>query len=175
MVSKRHEAIAFYLLVTSILALVIVSLSFKYYFPDETLLLEQDLDIYTFETVTYNASVFDVEEHIFKISMSNMTSITMPAMAANVKVIINSNFTATLSGPHDYVVYNGEIEEVVLTDVGLAVSFHAAFSTLRNRNPIYISLTTVTCVLALYYFYITTKMKREEKAKVEENTQEIAK
>lgn len=164
MVSKKHEAIVFYLLLTSILALVAVSISFKYYFPDETFLFEDSGTILATETITYNGTLFDVPEHIYKINLTNCTALSDPLLAANLRVIINENYTKTLNGPEDYMVYNevfdGKITELVLTDAGLSVSFNIEFSALRDRNPIYISLSVVSCVLALYYFYVTVNMRK---------------
>lgn len=177
MASKKQEAIAFYLLVTSIVAMVVVTISFKYYFPDETFLFEDNAEIISGESISYNASIFDAPQHIFKISLFNMSAMFMPGYAANVKVIINTNFTATLSGPKDYVVYNeiynGEIVEFILTDVGLSVSFNMTFSALRDRNPTYISLATVSCVLAVYYFYVTVNLKKEKKVVIEEEIKDV--
>ncbi|MHA1199256.1 MAG: hypothetical protein ACTSQF_07915 [Candidatus Heimdallarchaeaceae archaeon] len=173
MASKRHEAIAFYLLVTSIVAIVVVTISFKYYFPDEISFFEDDAEIHTGENISYNVSIFDVPQHIFKISLFNMSAMYMPGYDANVRVIINTNFTETLSGPQDYVIYseiyNGEINEFILTDGGLSVSFNMTFSALRNRNPTYISLATVSSVLALYYFYVSVNLKKEEEIVEEEH------
>ncbi len=163
MASKKHESIAFYLLVTSILALALVSISFKYYFPDEILLVEGDEEVQILAGITYTEAVFNTTRHkIFKISISNMSSLYIPDLEGRVTVTINSNFTETLTGPSDYLIYAGEINSLELTDAGFAVSFHLKLSVLKNRNPIYISLTTITCFLALYYFFITTNKKKEE-------------
>jgi hypothetical protein len=174
MVSKKHEAIVFYLLVLSILSLVVVSISFKYYFPDETILYEGYTQVNTIEPEYMNATIFDVPQRIFRIRITDAEAVIDPLLTANVKVLINDDFNATLQGPTDYVVYNGEIETLAFTDVGVAVTFNFTFSALRNRNPIYISLTTVTCLLSLYYFYVTANAKRNEKTeKVEENPELI--
>ncbi len=175
MISKKHEAIAFYLLVTSLLALVIVSITFRYYLPDETFLFDDDLLLYTSETVSYNGTLFDFPQHIYKISISNASYPGDPLIDPSVNVIINDDFKRTLNGPDDYVVYNtkfnGRINECVLTDAGLAVSFQVEFSALRDRNPTYISLTTVTCILSLYYFYIATKLRKEKKEAITEEAE----
>jgi hypothetical protein len=172
MVTKRHEAIAFYLLIASILALVIVSITFRYYVPEETFLFEDDFDINTGESVSYNNTLFDVSQHIYKITVSNLTAKIDPLLEPSMRVIINENFTDSVKGPDGYMIYNeafeGEIEELILTDAGLSITFHAVFSALRDRNPVYISLSTVSCVLALYYFYVTVNVKKANKKTISE-------
>lgn len=164
MVSKKHEAIVFYLLVSSILVLALISISFKYYFPDEIPLFETDEELEIYSSISFNESFFDTNYQLFKISLSDLYLKYSPETKGNAVITINSNITQAVSGPSDYIVYRGEIYSVEISDAGLAITFHLRFSALRNRNPIYISLTTLTCVLALYYFHLTTYRKKEEKA-----------
>ena len=178
MVTKRHEAIAFYMLVASILALIIVSITFRYYYPDETFLFEADFDIDIGESIIYNGTLFDVPQHIYKIVLSNVTAKIDPLLSPSVKVIINENFTETVNGPEDYMVYNeiyeGEIEELIFEESGLAVTFHAVFFALRDSNPVYISLSTVSCILALYYFYVTVNVRKAMKKEVPAEIEKIS-
>ena len=179
MVSKKHEIIVYCLLVASMLALVSVSLSFKYNNTGETFLFEADLDINVGETVTYNGSLFDVPQHIYLITISQVKAKIDPLLNASVRIIINENFTGAAKGPEDFLYYNeayaGKIEELAFTDAGLGVTFHMEIRAVVDMNPFYMSLSIVCCVLVVYYLYIVDKKKKGKPVKIDDSDEKLAK
>lgn len=171
MEAKVRKNIIFSLLITSILALIVISMTFKYSTAGETFLLETDLDLNMGESIAYNGSLFVARQHIYKISVSGIKAKYDPLLDTSVVIFVNGVHVGGAKGPTDTYYYNeayvGKIEELVFTDAGLGVTGHVEISAVIDMNPVYISLAVVICVLSLYYLYINVNNKISETSKEE--------
>jgi len=176
MTTKLHKIIILSLLLTSIFALVAVSVTFGYSELEETFLFETDLALNSGETETYNGSLFDVRQHIYKIDISGIKAKSNPTHTTNVVIFVNGIQVGAVVGPANAFFYNeayaGKIEELVFTDAGLGVIGHVEISALEDLNPVYISLATATCVLSIYYFYINVNQRNNNKTLEEESVKQ---
>jgi hypothetical protein len=166
MANKINRIIVFSLLITSLLSLIVISLTFRYSEVGETFLFEADLDIDLLDSIAFNSSLFNVPQHIYEISISNVKAKSNPLITEiSVIILINENYTDAVKGPYGTTYYNedyaGKIEVLNITHAGTPLTCHVAVSALVDVNPTYISLATASCVLALYYLYISVNQKRK--------------
>ena len=166
MKAKVRTTVIFSLLIASILALIVISIAFRYPGVGETFLFETDLDINMGESITYNGSLFEARQHIFKITVSGIKAKYDPLLDTSVVIFINGVHVGGAKGPADTYYYNeayvGKIEELVFADSGLGVTGHVDISAVIDMNPVYISLAIVICVLSLYYLYINVNNRRRD-------------